>query len=60
MGEYGKFALDFARDVLALFPTGHLARVLQAFWLLGGQIVTACVLVVFPLRDPLNLTVEEP
>ena len=24
--------LGFARDVLALFPTGHLARVLQAFW----------------------------
>ena len=24
--------LGFARDVLALFPTGHLARVSQAFW----------------------------
>ena len=41
--------LGFARDVLPLFPTGHLSKSFAS--VLGGQIVTACVLVVLPLRD---------
>ena len=46
--------LGFARDVLALFPTGHLARVSQAFRKRSGRANsysrTVCVLVVFSLR----------
>ena len=46
--------LGFARDVLALYPTGHLARVSQAFRKRSGRensySRSACVLVVFSLR----------
>ena len=41
--------LGFARDVLASFTDWPFSKSFAN--VLGGQIVTACVLVVFPLRD---------
>ena len=33
--------LGFARDILTLFPTGHLARVSQAFWRANSYTATS-------------------